>query len=385
MALFTLKTLHADLRLLENGAELKRRLATSSNTRTLKEGFSEMSRLIGVEGSVFKDARAVAGLIGAQRFTMIGGEPSVTDHVARVFDHSRILLTGLVSGLKGGSASGTKMDAGQQQGGAMAGHASGWSQLKSEATAPISSPQVEAEDSLDDLKTLLSGNTALTSRLFRVFFEHMLGFSIQSTASQGSVSLVNDLMGSKDHSRSFLSTALFVLGTELDPEHLMGFMREQGLFGIPVFEHLLQNRDYCGAFYSFRFLERAFIGSPVAEEAQLRERLDLLNAQLGGAPYGSRIFQAEDHDKVKIDVYLAAADVLEAMALTPWRVSLSNAVSLKSSHSIRSLSAVAEQFECYARRQATKDQANQAIADHLLAFARQFSADPKEPEAPLHG
>ena len=65
------------------------------------------------------------------------------------------------------------------------------------------------------------------------------------------------------------------------------------------------------------------------------------------------------------------------MALTPWCMSLNNAVSVASSNSIRSASIIASHFERFGRGEVTKDQANQEIADHLLAFARQFSADTK--------
>jgi len=152
---------------------------------------------------------------------------------------------------------------------------------------------------------------------------------------------------------------------------------QQGLFGIPIFEHLLRNRDYCEAFYSFRHLERAFMGSPAAEEAQLRNRLDRFNAQFGGKPYGAKIFDAHEQDKARIDAYLAATDLLEAMALTPWCMSLTNAVSVASSNSVRSASIIASHFERFGRGEVTKEQVNREIADHLLAFARQFSADTK--------
>jgi hypothetical protein len=85
MAAVTLKALHNYLKLLENPSELKRRLPTSSNPRTLKEGLYETSRLVGADEAVFKDAQTIAALIGVQRFVMIWGEPSVTDYVARVF------------------------------------------------------------------------------------------------------------------------------------------------------------------------------------------------------------------------------------------------------------------------------------------------------------
>jgi hypothetical protein len=238
-------------------------------------------------------------------------------------------------------------------------------------------PKAGREAALDDLKILLSGNARLTCRLFRALFEHLLGFALQPSAPQAGVSLVSDLTGSKEHSRSFLSTALFILGAEIDRDHLMSFMMEQGLFGMPIFEHMLLKRDYCDAFLSFRRLERAFMGSPAAEETQLRSRLDKFNAQFGGKPYGAKIFEADQQDRGKIDAHLAATDLLEALALTPWCMTLNNAVSVASSNSIRSASAIARHFESFARGETTKDRANQEIADHLLAFARQFSADTK--------
>ena len=92
------------------------------------------------------------------------------------------------------------------------------------------------ESALESLKPLLARNSTLTCRLFRVLFEHMLGFaSPSSDDQQGSATLVNELVGSKEHGRSFLATALFILGAEIDREHLMSFMLEQGLFGMQIF------------------------------------------------------------------------------------------------------------------------------------------------------
>lgn len=377
MTVVTLKSLHTDLKLLENASELKRRLPASSNPRTLKEGLSELSRLVSVDEVVFKDAQTIAALIGAQRFIMIWGEPSVTEHVARVFDNSRVLLTGLVSAVNLEHAPVGQMGTGPQQGGAMAALSSGRAQPKSESPAALAHPKAEPEASLNDFKALLSANTPLTCRLFRALFEHMLGFAPPSSGQQGNVSLVNELTGSKEHSRSFLSTALFILGAEIDREHLMSFMMQEGLFGMPIFEHMLQNRDYCEAFHSFRRLERAFMGSPATEEAQIRNRLDNFNAQFGGKPYGAKLFEAGPQDKPKLDAFLAAADLLEALALTPWCMSLNNAVSVASSNSVRSASIIAGHFERFGRGEVTKDRTNHEIADHLLAFARQFSADIK--------
>lgn len=377
MAVVTLKFLHHQLKLLENASELKRLLATSSNPRTFKEGLSETSQLVGIDEAVFQDPQHIAALIGAQRFIMIGGEPSVTDHVARVFDSSRLLLTVLIDSAHFENPTVEQIGAGHRQGGAMAALEPSWARPTSETPAAPAQPNAEPETSLDSLKSLLSGNAPLTCRLFRALFEHLLGFASQSSAQPGNVSLVNELTGSKEHGRSFLSTALFILGTEIDRDHLMSFMMEQGLFGMPLFEHLLQNRDYCEAFHSFRRLERAFMGSPVTEEAQLRNRLDTFNAQFGGKPYGAKLFEADEQDKARIDAYLAATDLLEAMALTPWCLSLNHAVSVASSNSVRSASVIARHFERFGRGEITKEQANSEIADHLLAFARQFSADTK--------
>jgi hypothetical protein len=377
MSAVTLKTLHNHLKLLENASELKRRLPMSSNQRTLKECLCETSRLVGVEEAVFNDAQTIAAMIGAQRFVMIWGEPSVTDHVARVFDNSRMLLSALASAANVENTTVAQMDAGPHQGGAMAAHSLGWARPSSQTPTALAQPGAGREAALDDMKSLLSGNAQLTCRLFRAIFEHMLGFASKYNTPQAGNSLVSDLTGSKEHSRSFLSTALFILGAEVDREHLMSFMMQEDLFGMPIFEHMLLNRDYCDAFLSFRRLERAFMGSPAAEETQLRNRLDTFNAQFGGKPYGAKILEAGEQDKAKIDAYLAATDLLEALALTPWCMSLNNAVSIASSNSIRSASIIAKHFEHFGRGEITKDRANQEIADHLLAFARQFSADTK--------
>ena len=357
MAVVTLKSLHNYLKLLENSSELKRKLPASAAQKTVKDVLNEMGKLVGTDQAVFKDPQNIAALIGSQRFVMIWGEPSITDHVARVFDSSSALLTVLIN-----PTHFEKSSSGQ---------------LGTAPTAAYQQPQstLEKEPSLDSLKPLLAGNTTLTCRLFRALFEHMLGFVSPSSAQQGNVVLVNELTGSKAHSRSFLSTALFLLGTEVDHENLMPFMMDQGLFGMPIFEHMLQDRDYCEAYYAFRRLERAFTKSPAEEETQLRNRLDTFNAQFGGKAYGAKIFEADEHDKVRVDAHLAAADLLEAMALTPWRMGLHKAISVAAANSIQSTNTIARHFERFAAGAETKEQTNQAIADHLLAFARQFSAD----------
>lgn len=377
----TLKSLHAYLRLLENGSELKRKMPTSSTQRTVREGLNEICRLVGIEEAAFKDPQHIAAVIGAQRFVMIGGEPSVTDHVARVFDSSKVLLTVLIDpghfeNVTPGPmapSSGTV----QHQAATKMALSSGWTQPKADPSNGRLRSKAEPETSLDSLKPLLSGNTALTCRLFRALFEHTLGFVSPLSTQQGSVSVASDLAGSREHSRSFQSTAMFILGAEIDRDNLLSFMTKQGLFGMHVFEHLLQKRDYCEAYFAFRKLQRAFIGSPAEEETQLRSRIDTFNAPFGGHPYGGKIFEAGEQDKARVDAHLAAADLLEALTLTPWCISLNKAISVASAHCMRSIKLIARHFECVAGGLETKDQANKEIADHLLAFASQFSADTK--------
>jgi hypothetical protein len=382
MAVATLKSLHKYLTLLENASEMKRKMPTSSNQRSLKEGLSEISTLVGIDNSAFEGPQNIAAVIGPQRFVMIWGQPSVTAHVARIFDSSRVLLTVLIE-------SGHLEKAMAAQSGSNAGPAhrrtaanplsASWAQSKAESSGAQAQSNPNQESALESLKPLLAGNSALTCRLFRVLFEHMLGFASQSSAQQGSASLVNELIGSKEHGRSFLATAMFILGAEIDRENLMSFMLDQGLFGMQIFEHLLQNRDYCDAYYTFRRLERAFVASPVEEEKQLRKRIDKFNAQFGGIPFDARIFEADDQDKARVDAHLAAVDLLEAMALTPWSMSLSNSIAAASSNCVRSLKTIARHFERFADGEETKEHANSEIADHLLAFARQFSADIQPP------
>ena len=354
MAEATLKSLHKYLRLIENASELKRRMPASSNQRGLKEGLSEIGKLVGLEDGAFKDPQNIAAAIGSQRFVMIWGEPSVTAHVARIFDGSKVLLTVLI-------------DSGQVE--------------KATGVGGLSKP--DSEVALESLKPLLSGNLTLTCRLFRALFEHMLGFASPAIAQQGTTNLINELTGSKEHGRSFLATAMFILGAEVDRENLMSFMLEQGLFGLQLFEQLLQNREYCGAYYAFRKFERVFVGSPGEEEKQLRSRMDRFNEQFGGKPGDVRIFEADDQNKTRIDAHLAAVDLLDALALTPLSLCLNNSIAAAPSHTARSMKIMARHFALFADGKETREQANQEIAGHLFAFARQFSADSNAHATPV--
>jgi hypothetical protein len=352
MAGTTLKSLHKYLRLIENASEVKRRMPGSSSQRSLKEGLSEISKLVGLDNAAFKDPQNIAAFIGPQRFVMIWREPSVTAQVARIFDGSKVLLTVLI-------------DSGQVE--------------KATGIGGYSNP--DPANALESLKPLLAGNLALTSRLFRALFEHLLGSASPSGSQEGSATLVHELTGSKEHGRPFLATAMFILGAEIDRENLMSFMVEQDLFGLQLFEQLLQNRDYCDAYYAFRKLERAFVGSPAEEEKQLRNRMDRFNEQFGGKPGDVRMFETGDQDKARVDAHFAAVDLLEAMALTPLSLCLNNSIAVAPSNTVRSMKFIAQHFERFAAGKETQEQANQEIAGHLLAFARQFSADSKA--APL--
>jgi len=385
MAVATLKSLHAYLRLLENPSELKRKMPDYSNPRTIKEGLSEMSKLVGLDNAAFKDPQNIATVIGPQRFIMIRGEPSVTAHIARIFDSSKVLVTVLIDPRHFEKAtvaqSGTNPGPAQQPMAAKILSAS-WTQSKSESSAARAQSNPDPESALESLKPLLAGNMTLTCRLFRALFEHMLGFASPSSAQQGSATLVNELTGSKEHGRSFLATAMFILGAEIDRENLMSFMMEQALFGMQLFEQLLQSRDYCDAYYTFRRLERAFVAAPAEEEKQLRNRLDEFNAQFGGKPCDEKMIEGDDQDKAKVDAHHAAVDLLEAMALTPLSMSLNNSIAAAPANAVRSMKIIARHLERFADGEETKEQANKEIADHLLAFARQFSADNKAASPP---
>ena len=183
MAEATLKSLHKYLRLIENASELKRRMPASTSQRSLKEGLSEISKLVGIRNGAFHDPQNIAAAIGPQRFVMIWREPSVDAHIARIFDSSKVLLTVLID----------------------SGHIE-----KATGIGGVSVPDGEAV--LESLKPLLAGNLVLTNRLFRALFEHVLGFASPSSAQQGSAALLNELTGSKEHGRPFLATAMFILG-----------------------------------------------------------------------------------------------------------------------------------------------------------------------------
>jgi len=378
MTPITLKALHSYLKLLENAAELKRKMPGPCNQRSLKDGLAELSKLVGVDAATWQEPQHIAAAIGQQRFVMIWGEPSISAHVARIFDGAKVLFTVLVDQghLERSAATPPGGQSGQyhQPGSASP---SATNRNHSKAESPGSSLSTNPEVALESLKPLLEGNVTLSCHLFRVLFEHLLGSASQSNAQQGSALLVNELAGSKEHGRAFLASAMFVLGAEVDRENLLSFLLAQGLFGIQILEQLLRNREYCDAYYSFRKLERAFLASPVEEEAQLLTRIDELNARFGGKPCGVKLFDEENPEKATVDAHLAAADLIEALALTSWSLSLKNSITIDSANSIRSVETIARHFARFAGGAETEAQANKEIADHLLAFARQFSADTK--------
>ena len=380
MTPITLKALHSYLKLLENAAELKRKMPGAGNQRSLKEGLAELSKLIGVDAATWQEPQNIAATIGQQRFVMIWGEPSISAHVARIFDGAKVLFTVLID--QGHLERSAATPPGSQSGhyhqpGSASPSSANRNHSKAESPGSSSSTNPEREMALESLKPLLEGNVTLSCHLFRVLFEHLLGSASQSSAQQGSALLVNELAGSKEHGRAFLASAMFVLGAEVDRENLLPFLLAQGLFGIQILEQLLRNREYCDAYYSFRRLERAFLASPVEEEVQLITRIDELNAQFGGKPCGVKLFDEENPEKATVDAHLAAADLIEALALTSWSLSLKNSITIDSANSVRSVKTIARHFARFAGGAETEVQANKEIADHLLAFARQFSADTK--------
>jgi hypothetical protein len=110
----TLKSLHMYPRLIENPSELKRRMPTSSNPRSLREGLSEMSKFVGLDNAAFKDPQNISSVIGPQRFVMISGEPSLTNRVTRVFDSTKVLLTVLMDPTRFADGEETREQANQE-------------------------------------------------------------------------------------------------------------------------------------------------------------------------------------------------------------------------------------------------------------------------------
>jgi hypothetical protein len=66
MAVATLQSLHTHLGLLENPAEPKKRMPASCHQRAMKEGLSELSKLVAIDPPAPKDPKNIAALIGPQ-------------------------------------------------------------------------------------------------------------------------------------------------------------------------------------------------------------------------------------------------------------------------------------------------------------------------------
>src|SRR5581483_7249302 len=274
----TLKSLYAYLRLLENSSELKRKMPASVSSRPLKEGLVEICDLLGFDKALFKDPQNIARAIGSSRFVMIWGEPSVTAGVSRIFDHSKVVFTVLVDHTHFESVRSAPAASAPTPPKSAGSLTASWDRPSPE-TAPF-----DLTPAAENLKPILASNPLLACRMFRVLFEHMLGFA-SAAGEQPGASVVNQIIGSRDHLKSFIATLVFVLGSAVDRDNLMSFMLEQGLFGMQIFEHLLYRRDYCDAMYSFRKLERAFAASAAEAEKELRDHIDTFNATFEGKPY----------------------------------------------------------------------------------------------------
>lgn len=384
MADITLKALYTYLRILGNAAEIKRKTPASSTPRTLKDGLLEISKLVGVDAVEFRKEETVAALIGGQRFVMMGGEASVNERVLRICDGTRALVMVLIDPTRFDkaptTASGSMSGSGfQEQGGKPV--TPSWASVKPNAAATANA--VEPEMVLESLKPLLAGNLALTARLYRALFEQSLAITAPVTASSPTTSTTGEFNGSKEHGRCMMSTAMYVLGSAVAPEGLDAFMAEQGLFSLPLFEHLLQHQDFCDAFYSYRHLERAFIGTREAEEAFLQAKLALLTGTTLAASELPVILSQDVIDKATVDAHVAAADVLESVSLTALGISMRHAAAMDPSHLLQSLRRIAQIFLTRGKFQDGKILANQEIVDHLLAFGRQFAKAPAAPERPV--
>ncbi|MCS7336659.1 MAG: hypothetical protein NZ739_00250 [Verrucomicrobiae bacterium] len=351
----TIKSLHAFLRLLENPAELKRKLPSTYNPRTVREGLLELSRLVGLDAAKLKEPQSLAAMIGQQRFATVLGEPTVNEVVSKVFDSTRVLVTILLDPTHFERAAASHVSTGL-------GHA---------PAAAVA--RKEGEQVLDSIKPLIAQNVSLTAKVFRAVFEHLLCFAYAPGLLQPGSLLAAELAGKREHGRSFLSCILYILGGELDRPNLLPFMVEQGLFSLQTFELMLQNRDYCEAYYGFRKRERAFIEALDEEEARLHARLDNFTSQFGGKPYKADLFDVQNPDKIKVDAYAAALDLMEALTLTPLSSCIHTAVVASSLNCVKTVDSIAAQFERFARGAAPKDQVNREITDQLLAFAAQFA------------
>lgn len=357
MADITLKSLYGFLRLLENASELKRKLPGTYTPRTVKEGLFELSKLIGVEVGKLREPENLAAMIGQQRFVVILGECSCTDVVAKVFDSTRVLLTILLEPTY------------FERTATVTSHTSIAPAL-AQATGVT---KKEGERPLENVKPLLTQNIQLTAKVFRALFEHLLCFAYAPGLLQSGTLLLSELAGKREHSRAFLSCVLFILGSEIDRANLLPFMVEQGVFGLQTFELMLQNRDYCEAYYGFRKRERAFIETPDEEETRLRLRLDSLTTQFCGKSYKADLFDVQEPDKVKVDAYAAALDLVEALVLTPMATCAQAAIAASTLNCVKVLNGIAGQFERFARGTVSKDHANREITDQLLGFAAQFA------------
>lgn len=377
MSELNLKTLHTYLRFFENPAEVKRKLPNTHAQRTLKEGVTDIGRLIGQQ--LNPDPETLGKLIGPQRFGVVYGEPSTTDLVLHCFDTAKIAFTVLVDPSHYEATMPQTRAHGIQPG--VFHPAQPRPSQPYPGTPPTHRPGEydeheglkEGKATVQHLRDYLAQNPHLGLALFRIVFEHTLGASTQASVQAGPLAHASELLGRRENTRVLIADTFYLLGRHIEPEHVTRYMVEHNLLGMHTLEHKFLTRDYCTAFYVFQKLRRVFVDSPAEEEARLRARINQLNCALGGAPTDARLFELSNHDKVKIDALHAATDLIEALAHTVMGSCLGRAATAANSNCLRLIKGIATHFERFGTRQEPPEVANREIGEILFGFAVQFS------------
>ena len=133
----------------------------------------------------------------------MGTRSYTTAHVARIFDSSRALWTVLIDSgqleANGAPAPSTPDPVYQ--------HTVSKPALTpgSNSAAAVALSKPAQETPLQNLKSILEGHTQLACRIFRVLFEHMLGFASPSATPHDPAGPAYDLTGSKEHGKALLA------------------------------------------------------------------------------------------------------------------------------------------------------------------------------------
>jgi len=153
-------------------------------------------------------------------------------------------------------------------------------------------------------------------------------------------------------------------------------MAEHHLLGVNLLEHKLLNRDYCNAYYQFRKLRRAFSSSAVEEEARLQVRVEKLLSQCGGSCTSKPLLEGGEVDKVDIDSWDAAIDLMEMLSKTVMNSCFRNAMKTDGDVCERLIRSLAMKFKEFANRQQPSEVVNRELGELLFAFGMQYGCQP---------